>query len=415
MTVTRLENGVLDWRTRCRTWTIGRLTVPITDVAITAFFTFATVISFTFPFEYGWSLSYSLNALLHCALTAAQLFRRVRARTSLVTTGLLLAGYAVLVATSPVNLGFSLIMITAPCSVFAATRWIPHWGWGASALTASLIGSLANPVAVSGYTTSQDQAADGIPRWYVTAVIAAVVVITVTYTVAVQLRARAEHQEAQIHAAVSADRLRISRELHDLVGHGLTAVKIQAQTAKAIGTSEAAAQALDAVITASSTSLDDVRSMVAWLRDEETAPLVADPAHIGTLIEQTRNSGITLTTSTPSREELNNQTLSWPLNTRLVFIRVITEALTNIVRHSTGTATLTVTIADGTCAITTTNPYESSPTPPASESPVPAGHGLTGIGERVQELGGTLNHRITGRQFVLDVRFPVPPTSEEAP
>jgi signal transduction histidine kinase len=406
--VTRPESSALDWGTRCRTWTVGGLTLPVADICIAAFFLFATATALTFPIQYGWSLSYSLNVVLHGVLAVSQLVRRVRARTSLITTGVFLVCYAVLVALTPVNLGISLVIISAPCSVFAAARWIPHWGWGAAALTVSLIGSLANPAVLSGLTAStSDQTAGDLSAWSVPTAIASVVVITVAYAIAVQLRGRAEQQVTEIRAAVAEDRLRISRELHDLVGHGLTAVKIQAQTAKAIGTPEAAEQALDAVIAASSDSLDDVRSMVTRLRADDALPLVAEPAHMFTLIRQAQDHGIALTTAVPSHQEIDETTSDWPLLVRLVFIRVITEALTNIVRHSAGNAELNVTITDTSCTITTTNNCPDPASTPEVESSRTERHGLTGIHERVDELGGTLDHRITGGQFTLDAWFPV--------
>ncbi|HIW90598.1 MAG TPA: hypothetical protein H9870_02910 [Candidatus Corynebacterium avicola] len=409
----------LNWRTRCRTWTVRGLTVPVVDLCFAAFFLFATVIALTLPLEYGWSLSYALNVLLHVGLTVAQLFRRVRARTSLIATGVMLAAYAVLVALSPVNLGISLIIISAPASVFAAARWVPHWGWGAATLAAALVGSLANPVAIHGLTNSTypttPTPSGNTPSWSVTAVVASVIVVTLSYAIAVQLRGRAEKQVSEIRTAVAEDRLRISRELHDLVGHGLTAVKIQAQTAKAIGTPEAAEQALDAVITASTTSLDDVRSMVSRLREDESLPLVAEPSRLFELIEETRGNGIELTTSVPSPKELEDATADWPLPTRLVFIRVITEALTNIVRHSAGTAELHVAVGGGACTIRTSNACQVVQDAPAHVSN--GGHGLIGIRERVDELGGTLDHQISEGQFVLDVWFPVPsePTAPTDP
>ena len=129
----------------------------------------------------------------------------------------------------------------------------------------------------------------------------------------------------------SEERLRISRELHDIIGHSLGTIAVQAGVGRHLIDTEpgSAAEALDNIARISRDSLDEVRAVVAALRDEEPpyqpAPGLDD---LPELIEGVRATGLTVELTLP--DDLD----AVPRQTGAAVYRITREALTNVLRHA---------------------------------------------------------------------------------
>jgi signal transduction histidine kinase len=206
-----------------------------------------------------------------------------------------------------------------------------------------------------------------------------------------QLREERARAEA---AAVDAERARIAQELHDVVGHEVTLIAIQAEAATAALTisPDRAAEPVEAIRTTAHRTLAEIRSVLDVLSPADTDGRAED---LHTLAARARAAGIpnTLTvTGTPLPDEA-------PAS--LAVRRIVRECLTNAGRHAPGEpVTLTVQWdADAVC-VQATNPADTL-TPPTP------GRGLTGIRHRAELLGGTFAASINDDAFVVRVRIPV--------
>ena len=206
-------------------------------------------------------------------IAGAAAFRHKAVRASFVITYSALAGLALLVWLSPVNLGVDPIIVAAPLSLWAVTRWEQNRTWGIVGLFLGLIGSFLNPAVPAFGFTPERLLVFGLP---------AVLITASAYAVPLWLRINAEEHAAELENVVALNKLELSRELHDVVGHGLTSIKVQAQTAlylaemddsRAESTAERAA--LEGIAQTAARSLRDVHALVDALR--EGGEISADP------------------------------------------------------------------------------------------------------------------------------------------
>ncbi|MFE2281834.1 sensor histidine kinase [Streptomyces sp. NPDC059454] len=210
------------------------------------------------------------------------------------------------------------------------------------------------------------------------------------YTKALEDRARRleieRDQQAQLAAA--AERARIAREMHDIIGHNLSVITGLADGGRyAAGKSpERAAQALDAIGTTSRQALGELRRLLDVLKDEGTAAhpaeLAPQPAltDLDRLIDGVRNAGLPVHITVEGRSTLSP-------GRQLTVYRVVQEALTNTLKHAGPDATSEISIVHGdrgavTVTITDTGTLG---TPAAAD-----GRGLPGMRERTALYGGTL-------------------------
>jgi signal transduction histidine kinase len=203
-------------------------------------------------------------------------------------------------------------------------------------------------------------------------------------------RARAED------AAVGAERARIAQELHDVVGHEVTLIAIQAEAA-AVALTVSPDRATESVETIRSTAhrtLAEIRSVLDTLSPVgEEGPLGAGLDSIATLVARAESAGIpnTLTqTGTPLPDEA-------PAS--LAVRRIVRECLTNAGRHAPATP-VTITVAwepDAVC-VEATNPTDA----PSYSS----GRGLTGLRHRAELLSGSFTATADGDTFTVRARIP---------
>ena len=420
-------SAAYDWRARLRTvptrgsrW--SRYAVPVVDVALGAVFLIFALESATFILRFGAYAVYVADFALCLALALVQFGRLRFLRVSFIATYALLAAYAILVVLSPVNLGLNPIIATAVTGLYTVTRWEPDRRWGTAALLLALAGALVNPVTLASYSRAHGSSADLttssgwdgtilLIRTLISLVFVGAVVLT--YLLASSRRRIAENQALDVGIAaaqaVAAERLSLARELHDLVGHSLTTIKVQAATGLALGGEERLRSTLTTVRDTADASLASVRQLVSVLRSDagEITPL-ADLRTIPALIETTRSSGSRISTVLPEPEILERCNSAWSAIQRLTLVRLVGETLTNAVRHGTGQIELSLTLSQDSCHL-----HVANPVPDVAEHSPFGGSGLVGLEERLRLVGGTMTHGIHNNGdhsfFTIDVDFPVAP------
>ena len=420
-------SAAYDWQARHRMapgrggrW--ARYSIPVMDLVLGAVFLAFALESVTFILRYGGYAIYVADLVLCLALALTQFGRLRLLRVSFIATYALLAAYAILVALSPVNLGLNPIIATAITSLYTVTRWEPDRRWGMAALLLALAGALVNPVTLASYTSPYESDADPTTGsgWdgailLVRALSSLVFVgaVVLTYLLASSRRRIAESQALDVGIAaaqaVAAERLSLARELHDLVGHSLTTIKVQAATGLALGGEERLRSTLTTVRDTADTSLASVRQLVSVLRSDagEITPL-ADLRTIPALIETTRSSGSRISTVLPEPEILERCNSAWSAIQRLTLVRLVGETLTNAVRHGTGQIELSLTLTQDSCHL-----HVANPVPDVAEHSPFGGSGLVGLEERLRLVGGTMTHGVHNNGdhsfFTIDVDFPVAP------
>ena len=420
-------SAAYDWQARHRTvpgrgrrW--ARYSVPVVDLALGTVFLAFALESVTFILHFGGYAVYVADFALCLALALAQFGRLRFLRASFIATYALLAAYAILVVLSPVNLGLNPIIATAITSLYTVTRWEPDRRWGTAALLLALAGALVNPVTLASYTPPYESDADPTTGsgWdgtilLVRALSSLVFVgaVVLTYLLASSRRRIAENQARDVGIAaaqaVAAERLSLARELHDLVGHSLTTIKVQAATGLALGGEERLRSTLTTVRDTADASLASVRQLVSVLRSDagEITPL-ADLRTIPALIETTRSSGSRISAVLPEPEVLERCNSAWSAIQRLTLVRLVGETLTNAVRHGTGQIELSLTLSQDSCHL-----HVANPVPDVAEHSPFGGSGLVGLEERLRLVGGTMAHGVHNDGdhsfFTIDVDFPVAP------
>ena len=198
--------------------------------------------------------------------------------------------------------------------------------------------------------------------------------------------ARAEAAEEAARRRSGEERLRISRELHDIIGHSLGTIAVQAGVGRHLMETEPekAADALDSIAKISRESLDEVRSVVAALRDDEPpyhpAPSLAD---LPELVDTVRATGLAVELTLPDDVE------AVPRQTGAAVYRITREALTNVLRHAgASNASVQVDHHDGRIEVAIRDDGAGAFN---GHEPAAAGHGIAGMRERAEALGGTLS------------------------
>ncbi len=217
------------------------------------------------------------------------------------------------------------------------------------------------------------------------------------YVASIQARA-----EDVAQRRIDDERLRIARELHDVVAHTMATINVQAGAAIHVAAErpDAATDALRAIRGASKEGLRELRAILNVLRQadepDSTVP-VPGLAQIGTLIESAGTAGLTTTlTVTGNRRPL-------PPEVDLAAYRIVQESLTNAIRHA-GPATAAVSLGYGDAELA----IEVTDTGRGLTSPAAGGHGLPGMRERAASVGGSVQAG-PGRDggFRVAARFPL--------
>jgi signal transduction histidine kinase len=193
-------------------------------------------------------------------------------------------------------------------------------------------------------------------------------------------------QEAEARVAVSEERARIARELHDVVGHAVSLMTVQASGVRRLlkQDQEREREVLLVVEQAGREALAEMRRLVGVLRRPEEAPALAPQpslSHLDRLVDQAREAGL------PVEVQIEGEATELPAGVDLTAYRLIQEALTNAIKHAGATsAEVVVRYGDGAVELLVADDGRGL-SDGAAES---GGHGLVGMRERVAVYGGEL-------------------------
>src|SRR5690606_603411 len=224
--------------------------------------------------------------------------------------------------------------------------------------------------------------------------------------------ARAERERT----AVADERLRIAREVHDVLAHSLSAITVQAGVGLHLldRDPDQARSALAPSRTTSAEALDEVRAVLGVVRGDggDGAPLAPtwDLAALPRLVRQAEAGGVAVTL------DVDDAAADLPDRLAGVVYRVVQESLTNVRRHALDATRAEVRVRarpgpEGTVAVTVTDDGAG-----ASSGAEP-GYGLRGMRERVESVSGTLDAGPapdaagSGRGFRVRAVFPWPGTT----
>jgi signal transduction histidine kinase len=225
---------------------------------------------------------------------------------------------------------------------------------------------------------------------------------------AVAEAARAE----EARRAASEERVRIARDLHDVLAHDISLISVQAGVALHLLDEhpEQARPALQAIRDASGDALGELRSVLDILRQGEAAPRqpTAGLRDLDALVARSRATGLDVVVE--GTDAVADAQV--PPGVDLAAFRVVQEALTNVVRHARAErATVRFTCGSGTLTVQIDDDGVG-PAPGADRSP--GGRGIVGMRERARALGGDLDAGPRpGHGFRVRARFPLDGTVDE--
>jgi signal transduction histidine kinase len=208
-------------------------------------------------------------------------------------------------------------------------------------------------------------------------------------------------REERDRRAVAAERLRIARELHDVVAHAMTVVAVQAGVANHLldERPELARPALSTVETTARSALVEMRRLLGVLREaDDPAGTMPTPGlgDLPTLVAQFERAGLEV------RLRLDGAPADLPEGVDVSAYRIVQEGLTNVMRHGGLAADVEVTCRDSGAVIE----IRDDGRPPTARSGEGGGHGLIGIRERVAVFGGEFLARREGAGFHLRATLP---------
>jgi signal transduction histidine kinase len=200
-----------------------------------------------------------------------------------------------------------------------------------------------------------------------------------------RLAEREERRREEVLRTVAEERTRIARELHDVVAHRVSLMTVQAGAARTIATDdpEKAAEAMGAVEQAGREVLGELRHLLGVLRPDAEGDLFPQPGLIDIphLVDEFNEAGLEVTLSVHGEE------IELPVRVELAVYRIVQEALTNALRHAGPDARAMVRLeADGEGVRIEVTDDGIGATPGVN-----GGHGIVGMRERAQLLGGSFH------------------------
>jgi signal transduction histidine kinase len=268
---------------------------------------------------------------------------------------------------------------------------------GRIAAAFALAGGLAAPAVTIVWlylrtgVTSADAQGSEVPLWWQFELSLVAVILAAAWAVGRLIRWRralqAESARRLARDAVADERLRIARELHDIVGHSLSLIAVKATVANHIAEERPAETraALQTIEKTSRSALVEIRRLLDVLRedDDPAAELAPSPgaADLPDLVERLRSAGLRIDLELSGTEEL-------PTAVGLTVYRIVQESLTNVIKHAeAGRCRVTVRAGDGTVHIEVTD--DGRGRQPSRKRR--GGQGLIGMRERVTMYGGRLS------------------------
>ncbi|MEV0269732.1 sensor histidine kinase [Hamadaea sp. NPDC050747] len=310
--------------------------------------------------------------------------RRVVARTSFVlVTGCVVAYLALDFAGWAVYVAAVASLIGLIFAVPQRRRWVP----------AVTVAGLAISVA-----TGRPEGWDAARMLTIAAVWAAIAIFAWRMA---EIRRRQIERDAA--AQVLDERLRIARDLHDLLSHSLATVSLRA----AVGLHlldqqpDQAREALQAIRITSNDALAQARATLSLVRGEQSPP-TPSLSDLDALVRSVREAGVTVHLDARVADE------AVPSAVGQTAYRVAQEALTNVLRHAgaSATARVRVQVVHDQLEIDVTDDGVSSGGASSDKVRSP-GHGLSGMAERVAAVGGSLQTGPESSGFAVRARLPL--------
>ncbi|MFJ9434271.1 sensor histidine kinase [Streptomyces sp. NPDC101490] len=234
-------------------------------------------------------------------------------------------------------------------------------------------------------------------------VVFASLMMTLPWLVGTALREQRSYAALAARQALTDERLRIARELHDVVAHHLTVITVRAEVARAVASTspQEAEQTLALVGASGRTALTEMRRMLGVLRSPHEAAELGSAPGLADLPALADGAGPRVELSVDPGPPL-------PQGVELAVYRIVQEALTNVVRHA-GSADCRVTLSRTGPEAVEVEVVNDAPSHLPSRRPG-GGHGLMGMRERAAMCGGTLSagHLATGG-FRVHARLPCGP------
>ncbi|MEV7193284.1 histidine kinase [Streptomyces sp. NPDC093510] len=235
-------------------------------------------------------------------------------------------------------------------------------------------------------------------------------------TAAAKLRAEQTALLAEMDRvqAVTAERARMARELHDMVANHLSAIAIHSTAALSLDDPATSKDALAVIRENSVEGLAEMRRLIGILRDDsgDLEPAAAPTLEgLGTLVANARTNGLEIALDDARLPE--GPKLPTPVE--LAAYRIVQESLTNVLKHaSPGRVTVSLTQHPRALTVRVTSPYGDPSGPRAPGS----GAGLVGMRERTELLGGTFESgpesTTDGKVWNVFATLPVDPADEGA-
>ena len=193
----------------------------------------------------------------------------------------------------------------------------------------------------------------------------------------------AEATEARARAATAEERLRLARDVHDVLSHSLAVVVVQAEVADAFLRSDPdrSRTAIRNVAATGRSALDETRRLVNVLRDDSSQPASDLPGltDVPSLVSRVRDAGLPIRLQMDPLPALSHDVTA-------TGYRVVQESLTNVLRHAGPVPTDVNVRVDTNCLVIEVSSSEG-PEPVTADQ---GGHGLQGMRERVLSCGGEL-------------------------
>lgn len=221
---------------------------------------------------------------------------------------------------------------------------------------------------------------------------------------AAELRAESEKRQ-QEREAVRSERLRLARDLHDIVAHALTGIILQAAGARTLlaPPDDQVRRTLGLIESAGVDAMQELHQLLGLLRDEHEETY-GDTDHPRTLMDLTgpvnlaRASGLDITVTITGDPQLLEASAD------VAGYRVVQESLTNAVKYSAAGSKVSVDIA-WRPDVVDVSVVSSSDSPGRGD--LAAGYGLRGLVERVDLAGGSLDYDDRAQEFRVHAHLPV--------
>ncbi|SNY68789.1 sensor histidine kinase [Paractinoplanes atraurantiacus] len=322
-----------------------------------------------------------LTALLVIVAAGATALRRALPGPALIVVATATSAY--LIAGFP----YGPILLSFGVAVHAVGRRLPlrrALPWAVAALAIVLIHTFTGPPGLVGLAPGS--------AW---------VIVPFTLGAARRLVVEAQSRErAETERRIAdAERLRLSQEVHDVVGHGLAAIQMQADIALHVRDTRPAQahEALAAISAAADEALEELRATLAG------APTSPGLANAEDLCTRLRTAGVSVTLT------VQGSPAALPPATDAAAYRILQESLTNVLKHA-AQRQATVTIRHSPTAV------DLRITNPAPPFPHIDGFGITGMRRRAEHLGGTLQATSTSpTTFTVHAALPHATTEPPAP